>query len=41
MANAEEDFKKIVSEALEMGALLVGLGGRDENRLLQDLSDSL
>ena len=33
VANAEEDFKKIVSEALEMGALLVGLGGRDENRL--------
>ncbi|HOD59712.1 MAG TPA: aminomethyltransferase family protein [Candidatus Syntrophosphaera sp.] len=33
VANADEDFMKIVSQALEMGALLVGLGGRDENRL--------
>jgi len=31
--NAAEDFKKIVSRALELGGLLVGLGGRDENRI--------
>jgi len=31
--NAEEDFKKIVSLALDLGGLLVGLGGRDENRI--------
>lgn len=30
---AEEHFKKIVIEALELGGLLVGLGGRDENRI--------
>ncbi len=30
---AEEQFKRIVSEALDLGGLLVGLGGRDENRL--------
>ena len=33
VAKAEEDFKKIVSRALELGGLLVGLGGRDENRI--------
>ncbi|HHV37373.1 MAG TPA: aminomethyl transferase family protein [Candidatus Cloacimonetes bacterium] len=32
-ARATEDFKKIVSRALELGGLLVGLGGRDENRI--------
>ncbi|MCB5229025.1 MAG: aminomethyl transferase family protein [Candidatus Cloacimonetes bacterium] len=32
-AKAAEDFKKIVSLALEWGGLLVGLGGRDENRI--------
>lgn len=32
-AFAAEDFKKIVSRALELGGLLVGLGGRDENRI--------
>ncbi len=31
--NAGEDFKKIVSLALDLGGLLVGLGGRDENRI--------
>lgn len=31
--NAEEDFKNIVSLALDLGGLLVGLGGRDENRI--------
>jgi len=30
---AEENFKEIVKEALELGGLLVGLGGRDENRI--------
>jgi aminomethyltransferase len=33
IANAAEDFKQIVSRALDLGGLLVGLGGRDENRL--------
>ena len=33
VAKADEDFKKIVSRALELGGLLVGLGGRDENRI--------
>jgi len=33
VANAAEDFKKIVSLALDLGGLLVGLGGRDENRI--------
>lgn len=33
VAKAEEDFKHIVSRALELGGLLVGLGGRDENRI--------
>lgn len=31
--NAANDFKAIVTEALELGGLLVGLGGRDENRI--------
>ena len=31
--HAEEKFKKIVTEALELDGLLVGLGGRDENRI--------
>lgn len=31
-AKAEEHFKAIVTKALELGGLLVGLGGRDENR---------
>ncbi len=31
-AKAAEHFKQIVSLALELGGLLVGLGGRDENR---------
>jgi len=30
---AEERFKQIVLKVLELGGLLVGLGGRDENRL--------
>ena len=30
---AEEMFKKIVLRALELGGFLVGLGGRDENRI--------
>lgn len=30
---AEQDFKAIVSKALDLGGLLVGLGGRDENRI--------
>jgi aminomethyltransferase len=29
----EEHFKKIVNKAIDLGGLLVGLGGRDENRL--------
>lgn len=33
IATAAEDFKLIVSQALELGGLLVGLGGRDENRI--------
>jgi len=33
VANAAADFKKIVSGALDLGGLLVGLGGRDENRI--------
>jgi aminomethyltransferase len=33
VAKAAEDFMKIVSLALELGGLLVGLGGRDENRI--------
>ncbi|MCK9557434.1 MAG: aminomethyl transferase family protein [Candidatus Cloacimonetes bacterium] len=33
IAKAAEDFKKIVSLALDLGGLLVGLGGRDENRI--------
>jgi len=33
IAKANEDFKKIVTLALEYGGLLVGLGGRDENRI--------
>lgn len=32
-ARAEQDFKQIVSKALDLGGLLVGLGGRDENRI--------
>ena len=30
---AETEFKKIVEKALDLGGLLVGLGGRDENRI--------
>ena len=30
---AEEQFKQIILKALDMGGLLVGLGGRDENRI--------
>ena len=30
---AEEQFKRIALEALELGGLVVGLGGRDENRI--------
>lgn len=30
---AEDQFKRIVKGALELGGLLVGLGGRDENRI--------
>jgi len=30
---AESQFKKIVQKALDLGGLLVGLGGRDENRI--------
>jgi aminomethyltransferase len=30
---AEVQFKRIVTEALELGGMLVGLGGRDENRM--------
>jgi aminomethyltransferase len=33
VAVAEEQFKRIVTEALDLGGLLVGLGGRDENRI--------
>lgn len=30
---AEDQFKRIVLETLDLGGLLVGLGGRDENRI--------
>ena len=30
---AEDQFKRIALEALELGGLVVGLGGRDENRI--------
>jgi len=30
---ANVQFKRIINEALELGGLLVGLGGRDENRI--------
>ncbi|MCF7793250.1 MAG: aminomethyl transferase family protein [Candidatus Cloacimonetes bacterium] len=30
---AQEQFRKIALEALELGGLVVGLGGRDENRI--------
>ncbi|MBP7333807.1 MAG: aminomethyl transferase family protein, partial [Candidatus Cloacimonas sp.] len=33
VAVAEEDARIIISKALELGGLLVGLGGRDENRI--------
>ncbi len=33
VAVAEEQFKRIVTKALNLGGLLVGLGGRDENRI--------
>ncbi len=33
VAVAEEQFKRIVTKALDLGGLLVGLGGRDENRI--------
>lgn len=33
VAVAEAQFKRIVTTALELGGLLVGLGGRDENRI--------
>ncbi|MBM4400250.1 MAG: aminomethyltransferase family protein, partial [Candidatus Cloacimonetes bacterium] len=33
VAVAEDQFKRIVTEAIELGGLLVGLGGRDENRI--------
>ena len=33
VAVAVEQFKRIVTKALDFGGLLVGLGGRDENRL--------
>ncbi len=33
VANAAEDFQRIVGLALELGGMLVGLGGRDENRI--------
>jgi aminomethyltransferase len=33
VAVAEEDAKIIISKALDFGGLLVGLGGRDENRI--------
>ncbi len=32
-SRGEADFKVIVEKAIEMGGLLVGLGGRDENRI--------
>ncbi len=33
LAAAEKQFKRIVTKALELGGFLVGLGGRDENRI--------
>ncbi len=33
VAVAEDQFKRIATEALELGGLVVGLGGRDENRI--------
>ncbi len=33
VSNAEDDFKAIVIAALDLGGMLVGLGGRDENRI--------
>ncbi len=33
VAKAEADFKAIVTQALDWSGLLVGLGGRDENRI--------
>jgi aminomethyltransferase len=33
IATAEQQFKLIVQKALDLGGLLVGLGGRDENRI--------
>lgn len=33
VAKAEEDYQQIISMSLELGGLLVGLGGRDENRI--------
>jgi len=33
VAVAEDQFKRITTEALALGGLLVGLGGRDENRI--------
>lgn len=33
VAKAAEDFKRIVSLALDLGGMMVGLGGRDENRM--------
>ncbi len=33
IATAVEDTKQIISKALDLGGLLVGLGGRDENRI--------
>lgn len=33
IATAVEDCKQIISKALDFGGLLVGLGGRDENRI--------
>jgi len=33
VAVAEVQFKRIVTEAINLGGLLVGLGGRDENRI--------
>ncbi len=33
VSKALKDFQEIVTKAVEMGGLLVGLGGRDENRI--------
>lgn len=38
-AKAEEDFKRIVSLALDLGGLLVGLGGRDKTAFPPGLLD--